>query len=50
MVMLSCTMLEGDPIGYGGCIYIYIYTHLERRKEGEIRIVNEKKGRKGTHG
>ena len=45
-------MLEGDPIGYGGCvyIYIYIYTHLERRKEGEIRIVNEKKRRKGTHG
>ena len=31
-------------------IYIYIYTHLERRKEGEIRIVNEKKRRKGTHG
>ena len=33
MVMLSCTMLEGDPIGYGGCIYIYIYT-LGKKKRG----------------
>ena len=33
MVMLSCTMLEGDPIGYGGCIYIYIHTEREEKRE-----------------